>query len=144
LLLGVDELADVNGGPDLVVRLQARHLGVDEVRPQVAGEGDAVVPVLDEVRAAELEDLDRRDLAVLERRAQAGDARPRDPPARPEVPVEVGTAVDRPDDPLDGDLAQAQVRPADDSQPPARLLEGEQVHARDAPTARKPLSAAAR
>ena len=60
MLLGMDELRDVDVGADLVVGLQTGDLGVDELGAPFARQGDAMVAVLDEVGAADLEDLDRR------------------------------------------------------------------------------------
>jgi hypothetical protein len=45
-------LDELDVGPDLVVGLQARDLGVDEVGSEFAGQRDAVMAVSDEVRAA--------------------------------------------------------------------------------------------
>jgi hypothetical protein len=60
LLLCVHQLADVDLRADLVVGLQPCDLGIDEVGVLFARQGDAMMAILDEVRAADLEDLDRR------------------------------------------------------------------------------------
>ena len=56
LLFGVDELSDVDVGADLVPRFELRDLGIDVVGASFSRERDAMVAVLDKVRAANLED----------------------------------------------------------------------------------------
>ena len=57
-----------------VVGLRPDDLGVDEVRVALARHGNAIVAVLDEVSAANLEDRNGRHDAVGERPAQASEA----------------------------------------------------------------------
>jgi hypothetical protein len=129
LLLRVHELRHVHVGRDLVVRVQPRHLGVDELGPPFARQGDAVVAVLDEVRAADLEHADGGQAARVGELAQPLQPAAREPAARLELAVEVLAPVHRPDDPLDRDPAHAEVGAARDREPPARLVERQQVGA---------------
>ena len=69
-----------------------------------------MMAILDEVGTADLEDLDRGHGSVAERRPQARQAAARQAAPRLEVTVEVGAALDRPDDPVDRDLSHAEVR----------------------------------
>jgi hypothetical protein len=76
LLLGMHELAHVDLGTNLIVGPEPGDLGVDEVRAALMGKRHAMVPAGDEVRAAELLDLDRRHQAVGEGGAQTGQSDP--------------------------------------------------------------------
>jgi len=49
LLLGVDELSDIDARTDLIPRLQARDLGIDVIGASFSRERDTMVTVLDEV-----------------------------------------------------------------------------------------------
>jgi hypothetical protein len=128
LLLGVDELSDVNVRADLIPRFQARNLGIDVIGAQFSRQGDAMVAVLDEVRPADLVHVDRGHDAVGKRRSQIRQSAAREPPLGFEVAAEVGAAVDGPDYPVDGDLLQAEIGAPGQSQSAADLVEGDERH----------------
>jgi hypothetical protein len=105
----VDELSDIDVRADFVPGLQARDFGVDVVGAPFPCEGDAMVAVLDEVRAADLEDRDRRHDAVGERPSQVCQSAAQESSLGSEVAAKVGAAVDGPDDAVDRDLLQAEI-----------------------------------
>jgi hypothetical protein len=92
-LLGVDELPDVHLGPDAEVRLEPGDLGVDVLPGPLERQRHPMVPVGDEVRAADLVGLDRRHVAVGEGVAQALQPLARRRATGPEAAVEVAAAV---------------------------------------------------
>ena len=87
-----------------------------------------MVAVLDEVGPADLEDVDRRRVAVGERRSQTCQPASRQSALGSEVAAEVVAAVDGADDALDGNLLQAEIRPAREREPAAHLVEGDELH----------------
>jgi hypothetical protein len=90
----MDELGDINLRPDLVARLQSCDLGVDVIGTSFTRERDAMVSVLDEVGPTDLEDGDRRQNSVRERRPQTGQAASRYAALGSEVAAEVVAAID--------------------------------------------------
>jgi hypothetical protein len=57
-LLGVDQPWNVDIGTEFVVGEQTGHLCVDELGAPLTGEGEPMMPVLDEIDAADLEERD--------------------------------------------------------------------------------------
>ena len=123
LLFGVDELSDVDVRADLVPRFQAGHLGIDVIGASFSCEGDAMVAVLDEVRPADLEDVDRWHDAVGKRRSQVCQSAAGESSLGSEVAAEVGAAVNGPDDAVDRDLLQAEIRAPGEGQSAIDLVE---------------------
>jgi hypothetical protein len=74
LLFGVNQPGDIDTGRHLVVGLQPRDLGVDEIRATLARQGDAMMSVLDEVGAADVKHRDWRHESVSERLVETGEA----------------------------------------------------------------------
>jgi hypothetical protein len=128
LLLGVHELADVDTGRHGVVGQKLGDVGVYEVRAALAGQRDAMVAVLDEVGATDLEHRDGRHHPVWKRLAQPSQPAARLALARPKIAVEVTCAINRTDDPLDRNLAQAHIAPPDHPQSTAGLIKRQQTH----------------
>ena len=62
----MNELADVYIRADLVVRIQACDVRIDELRMPFERQGDTMVAILDEVSSTDLEDVDRRRVPIGE------------------------------------------------------------------------------
>jgi hypothetical protein len=127
LLLGMDELDDVRIRGKVPARLELRHLGVDGLQLELAGDGNAMVAVDHEVRVAELVGDDGREgrvgecpLDLLPAVAEAGSP-------RLEIAVEVAPAAVRPDDLLHRDRSETHVAPRERPQTPGGLVEREEV-----------------
>jgi hypothetical protein len=73
LLLGVHEPGYVHVGRQRIVRVQPRHLGVDELRAPLVGQRHAMVAVGHEEQSPDLVDLDRGHVAIREGCAQRRD-----------------------------------------------------------------------
>src|SRR5687767_14137673 len=110
VLLGVDQLQQVDARMKLVREAERGDLGIDEVRAVGAGQRNAVMTVADEVEVARLVNGDRRQRPVTKRFAQRADSLAQvTPVARPEYAVEVHRSVDRADDAVDRDGPHANV-----------------------------------
>jgi hypothetical protein len=123
LLFGVEELSNVDVRTDLVPRFQARNLGIDVIGASFSCQGDAMVAVLDEVRPADFEDVDRRHDAVGKCLSQVCQSAARESSLGSEVAAEVGAAVNRPDDAVDRDLLQAEIGAPGEGQSATDLVE---------------------
>src|SRR5664279_1034830 len=96
---------------------------VDELHPALMRHRDAMVAVLDEVAAADLEDRDRGPVPLGEGCPQALQAAAGETVPCVEVAVEVLATVDGADDPLDRNGAHPQVGVTRDPEPLTRLVE---------------------
>jgi len=102
-------------------------LGVDELHAEPAGQRHPVVAVDHEVGAADLDDLDRREVAVrvpaadrLEPSSQVG-------APRREGAVEIAVAVEGADDGVDPDGSHAEVAAVELADPRGDLVQRQQV-----------------
>src|SRR5215210_3762302 len=114
---------------------QLYDLGVDHLDAPLAGNGDPVVAVLDEVDVPDLVEADGRQLfAPVHDLVYAPPAGPEVGLGRQEGPVEVPVAPHAADDVRDGHLAHPQVGLRDGPQDPLDLVEGEQPVGGGVPT----------
>jgi hypothetical protein len=125
-LLLHDDPAEVGVWRQRPPAAEARDLRVDVVDPALAGHGHPVVPVDDEVRAAELEHGDRREVALVERPLHPLPSGLDVPPAREELPVEVPGPPERPHDPRHRDGADPYVRLLEHAETLANVVQVEQ------------------
>jgi hypothetical protein len=130
LLLGVDQGQDVDIAAELVLGVEADHIGIDEPAPLLPAQRDSVVAIDDEVRAAYLVHADGREVPVgvlASKRPQAGGKSGR---AWSKVAIEIDGAIERPDDPIHRDRLSPGVRLAYQSQASLHLTEWQQMTGR--------------
>ncbi len=87
-----------------------------------------MMAVLDEVGSTDLEDIYCRRVSVGKGCPQVLQSAARQPTPRLEVTVHVFAALHRPDDQVERDFVDAEVRLPRDPEPPGRLSKGQQAH----------------
>ena len=127
LLLGVAEVEGTGVSAQPPARGQLDDLRVDRLDAEPARDGDAVVPVDDEVGVAQLLDGDRREDTVREGLLDPAPALPHVGPPGAELAVEVAATAVRAHDGVDRNRTDAEVAPGEGTQALGCFFEVEEL-----------------
>jgi hypothetical protein len=127
LLLGVAEVEGAGVGAQLPARGQLDDLRVDRLDTESARDGDAMVPVDDEVGLAQLLDGYRREATVREGPLDQASALPHVGSPGAELSVEVTATTVRAHDGIDRNRTDAEVAPGEGTQALGRFFEVEEI-----------------